>query len=70
MSAENEVDASLAGLAQGELITIPPLPNKPDWDTFEKARAELLPNLSREVPAARYGVGRQAAGGEAPVFCA
>jgi hypothetical protein len=45
-------------LAQGEFITIPSLPDKADWDTFDKARAELLPNLSREVRAARYGVGR------------
>jgi short-subunit dehydrogenase len=58
MSAENAVDTALAGLAQGEFITIPSLPDKADWDTFDKARAELLPNLSREVRAARYGVGR------------
>lgn len=57
MSAENAVDTALAGLAQGEFITIPSLPDKADWDTFDKARAELLPNLSREVRAARYGVG-------------
>jgi uncharacterized protein len=52
MSAENAVDTALAGLAQGEFI--PSLLDKADWDTFDKARAELLPNLSREVRAARY----------------
>ncbi len=56
MSAENMVDAALAGLAQGELVTIPSLPDKADWDAFESARQTLGPNLSRAVPAERYGV--------------
>ena len=54
MSAEAMVDAALAGLAQGELVTIPALPDKADWDAFERARAALAPNLSLAVPAARY----------------
>ena len=56
MSAEDMVDASLAGLDQGELITIPSLPNLADWNTFEAARLALGPNLSRKAPAARYTV--------------
>jgi len=56
MSAEDMVDASLAGLDQGEFVTIPALPNKADWDTFEAARQALHPNLSHQDPAARYGV--------------
>lgn len=61
MSADDVVDAALAGLEQGELVTIPSLPDQADWDAFERARRALGPNLSRNVPAARYGVGRQAA---------
>lgn len=57
MSAEDMVDASLAGLDQGEFATIPALPDAADFETYEKARVALLPNLSRKYPAARYGVG-------------
>ena len=50
------VDAALTGLEQGELVTIPSLPNKADWDALERARVALGPNLSLSVPAPRYGV--------------
>ncbi|MBB3147438.1 hypothetical protein FHS21_003858 [Phyllobacterium trifolii] len=53
MSAEDMVDASLAGLDQGELVTIPALPDAVDWNTFEVARQALGPNLSHSRPAAR-----------------
>lgn len=56
MRAEDMVDAALAGLDQGELITIPSLPEAADWQAFEAARQKLSPNLSRTQPAARYGV--------------
>src|SRR5271170_7608901 len=56
MTAENMVDASLAGLDQHELITIPALPDSADWDRYEAARKALGPNLSRQKPAARYGI--------------
>ena len=56
MSAQDMVDAALAGLAQGELVTIPALPNLKDWDSFESARKALAPGLSHAVPAARYEV--------------
>ena len=56
MTAENLVDASLAGLDQGELITIPSLPEIADWEKFEAARKALGPNLSRKTPANRYGI--------------
>ncbi|HEY6375358.1 MAG TPA: SDR family oxidoreductase [Edaphobacter sp.] len=58
MTAEDMVDASLAGLDQHELITIPSLPDVADWDKFEAARKALGPNLSRQRPAARYGIQR------------
>jgi uncharacterized protein len=56
MSAEDMVDASLAGLDRHELITIPALPDAADWERYEAARKALGPNLSRQKPAARYGV--------------
>jgi hypothetical protein len=57
MTTEDMVDASLAGLDQGEFATIPALPNAADFETYEKARLALAPNLSRKRPADRYGIG-------------
>ena len=54
MRTEDMVDAALAGLAQGELVTIPSLPEQGDWTAYETARQTLMPNLSRAEPAARY----------------
>ena len=56
MTAQNLVDAALAGLAQGEKVTIPSLPDSLDWDAYETARLALGPNLSHRSPAPRYGV--------------
>jgi uncharacterized protein len=56
MTAENLVDAALSGLDQGELVTIPALPDKEEWDRFEGARRDMSTRLSQTVPAARYGV--------------
>src|SRR5476651_2138204 len=38
MSADDMVDAALAGLDQGEVVTIPSLPDKAEWDAFDAAR--------------------------------
>ena len=57
MSTEDMVDASLAGLDQGEFATIPSLPNIADFEAYERARLALQPNLSRTKPAERYGIG-------------
>ncbi len=57
MGVDDLVDAALAGLDQGEAITIPSLPDAADWQRFEAARLALAPNLSRNTPATRYGVG-------------
>jgi uncharacterized protein len=54
MSTDDMVDAALAGLDQGELVTIPSLPDIADWQAYEAARQKLMPNLSRKTPAARY----------------
>jgi short-subunit dehydrogenase len=56
MSAENLVDAALAGFDQGETVTIPSLPDKAEWDGFDAARRAMSGRLSRAVPAARYNV--------------
>ncbi|OWV81502.1 AraC family transcriptional regulator [Rhizobium sp. R634] len=54
MSAEDMVDASLAGLDQGEFATIPALEDQGLFAAYEQARQALMPNLSRSVPAPRY----------------
>jgi short-subunit dehydrogenase len=56
MSAEDMVDAALAGFDQGELVTIPALPDATDWDAYEAGRQNLFPNLSNRLQAARYRV--------------
>ena len=61
MSAEDMVDAALAGLDQGGIVTVASLPDPADWAAFEAARQALAPNLSRAGPAARYGVTRRRA---------
>jgi short-subunit dehydrogenase len=54
MDAGEMVDAALSGLDQGELITIPSLPNVSEWEAFMAARHAMAPNLSRSMAAARY----------------
>ncbi len=62
MSAEDMVDAALAGFDLGEFVTIPALPDMDDWHSLEAARLVLQPNLSRARPAQRYtAAGRVAA---------
>jgi uncharacterized protein len=54
MSPEDLVDAALAGLDQGELVTLPSLPDKAEWEEYEAARQRMIPNLLRPEPAERY----------------
>jgi short-subunit dehydrogenase len=56
MSAEDMVDAALAGLDQGEVVTIPSLPDSAEWDGLEAARRAMSGRLSRAVPARRYKI--------------
>lgn len=56
MQSDALVDAALAGFDQGELVTIPSLPDAADWQAYEVARQKLIPNLSLSIPAARYSV--------------
>jgi uncharacterized protein len=54
MTAADMVDAALAGLDQGEIVTIPALPDQAEWDKFEAARRAMSTRLSNTAPAARY----------------
>ncbi|MBO9543350.1 SDR family oxidoreductase [Caulobacter sp.] len=54
MDVDDLVDAALAGFDQGELITIPSLPDAADFDAYNAARLAMAPNLSRNKPAARF----------------
>ena len=54
MEVDDLVDAALSGLDQGEVVTIPSLPARADWEALEAARHALGPNLSRNHPAERY----------------
>ncbi|WP_085707516.1 SDR family oxidoreductase [Pseudomonas sp. B35(2017)] len=54
MEAGEMVDASLAGLEQGELVTIPSLPDAGEWQAFVAARLVMAPNLSHRSAAGRY----------------
>ena len=56
MTADEMVDAALAGLDQHELITIPSLPDSADWQSFDAARVALGPNLSHKRAADRYRI--------------
>jgi short-subunit dehydrogenase len=55
MDVDEMVDAALSGLDQGEVVTIPSLPDAADWRRYEEARLALGPNLSRNHAAQRYG---------------
>jgi uncharacterized protein len=61
MATDDMVDAALAGLDQGEFVTIPALPQVEQWNAYEGARQALIPNLSRARPADRYGSARHPA---------
>ena len=54
MSADDMVERPSPVSAQGEVVTIPALPDSADWEAFETARNALAPNLSLAQPAARY----------------
>jgi uncharacterized protein len=60
MSTEDMVDAALAGLDQGEAVTIPPLQDGDDWTRFEAARLALAPKFMNSAPAPRYRVAEPA----------
>lgn len=54
MEVDTLVEAALAGLAQGELVTIPTLENYGLWQEYDQARSAMLPFLSLSQSASRY----------------
>jgi len=58
MTAEDLVDAALQGFEQGEVVTIPSLPDIADWCAYEAARQAMIPLLSLSSPAPRYAITR------------
>lgn len=56
MTSDDMVDASLAGLDQGELVTIPALADAKLWADYEAARRALDGKLSTQFPAPRYAL--------------
>jgi uncharacterized protein len=62
MSAEDCVDAALAGLDAGELVTIPGLHEGELWTHWEAERKAISPRFRNAKPAPRYRVGARLAG--------
>ena len=58
MSAEDCVDAALAGLDAGEQVTIPGLHESDLWTRWEADRRALAPKFGNAKPAPRYNVAR------------
>src|SRR5207237_103013 len=54
MPVEDMVDAALAGLDQGERVTIPGLQDGEEWNRFEAARRALSQRFGNSQPAPRY----------------
>jgi uncharacterized protein len=56
MTAENMVDASLAGYDQGEAVTLPSVEDGHLWAAYDAARGNLFAATQTGEPASRYGV--------------
>ncbi len=56
MSADDMVDAALAGLDLGEIVTIPSLANIADWDRSETMRRGMFGKINSAIPAPRYNL--------------
>lgn len=56
MSAQDMVEAALAGLDQGEVVTIPSLHDQDEWTRFEAARRAISTRFGNSKPAPRYGI--------------
>lgn len=61
MEVGDLVDAALAGLDQGEIITVPSAEDENLVKAYQEARFALGGQASRDRPASRYGVGSPAA---------
>jgi short-subunit dehydrogenase len=58
METADLVDAALAGLDQGELVTIPSLPDAAAWEELDRARILVGRDVSHKRPADRYRLGQ------------
>jgi short-subunit dehydrogenase len=54
MEVDELVDAALLGFDRREAITIPPLPDAGQWESFNAARQAMVPNFPQSHAAARY----------------
>lgn len=54
MEAGDLVDAALVGFDRRETVTIPPLPDAGQWDSYQMARMAMLPNFAQDQAAERY----------------
>jgi len=54
MKSEDMVDAALAGLDAGEVVTIPPLQDGADWESFEATRQTFRNKFGYSQPGSRY----------------
>ncbi|BAO90410.1 SDR family NAD(P)-dependent oxidoreductase [Caballeronia cordobensis] len=61
MTADDLVDAALAGLDQGELVTIPTLHDGDQWTKWEADRRALTPRFANAKAAPRYVSNAEAA---------
>ena len=59
MTTEDLVDAALAGLDQGEAVTLPSVHDLGLWTSYDAARAALFAATQNGRPAPRYSVARQ-----------
>jgi uncharacterized protein len=59
MTAEDCVDAALAGLDRRETVTLPSVEDPKLWAAFDDARVKLFAASQTGKPASRYGVGRR-----------
>jgi hypothetical protein len=57
VTTEDCVDAALAGLDAGELVTIPGLHEQELWTRWEADRREISPKFRNAKPAPRYDIG-------------
>jgi len=56
MTVDNLVDAALAGLVQGELITLPSVEDAKLWEEYDAARMKLYAASKTSKPASRYNL--------------
>ena len=54
MKSEDMVEAALAGLDAGEVVTIPPLQDGADWERFEATRQAFRAKFQHSQPGSRY----------------